>query len=267
MATYGSASEFEAAMGANASTATFSRSRVEAIAVMALFAGLAAVLAWGFSTPPKSNASVHTAGSFKRGELIDAPVVPSATEAATPTARNAVGGIPAPSGSASHDTPHDPTTTATGDVAPNVQFAYDGAYLMIPWTTLCSWKHPFPGGSSSPSGVPDLVEPPTVPKQVQELNGKQVVVEGFVIPIDQGSDGVRSFLLCRAIFKFCCFADYPGMNEMMVVRCKTPIQLNVNQFIPLRVYGTISVGEEIDATETPSFYRMVADKVVESAAR
>jgi hypothetical protein len=46
------------------------------------------------------------------------------------------------------------------------------------------------------------------PKEIKALNGKKIIMDGFMFPIDFEKGKVRSFILSNGMFG-CCFGDAP----------------------------------------------------------
>ncbi len=97
------------------------------------------------------------------------------------------------------------------------------------------------------------------PAEIRALNGKRVIVDGYMFPVDFEKGKVRSFLLSRAMFG-CCYGDSPKITEIIkVMRAdgKTmPYQAMAS------VTGILEVGEEFDSEGyIDSVYRIKADDV------
>lgn len=105
--------------------------------------------------------------------------------------------------------------------------------------------------------------PTHFPDSIRALDGKEVVVPGYMMPYDLDANGaVLSFYLVRSIM-ICCFGQPPRLNE--VVRCETlpghPLQFFNN--IPLRVYGKLAVGEIREYGQVQALYRLKVEHIEE----
>ena len=103
-------------------------------------------------------------------------------------------------------------------------------------------------------------EPPTeLPASVRALDGTDVAVEGYMLPIKVVGNRVRSFLLSRYAGG-CCFGRSPMMNECIEVEMDA-----LAPYIPhtvVRVRGRLAVGEVKDQYGyVTSVYRLAGRSV------
>jgi hypothetical protein len=97
------------------------------------------------------------------------------------------------------------------------------------------------------------------PKEIKALNGRKVIMDGFMFPIDFEKGKVRSFILSNGMFG-CCFGDSPAITETIKV-FRSDGKLMPYQSMA-RVTGILEVGEEYDADGyVDSVYRIKADDV------
>jgi len=96
-----------------------------------------------------------------------------------------------------------------------------------------------------------------VPNAVKDLDGKQVAVQGFMIPLEVRDGGVRSFVLVRSQLQ-CCFGAIPEMNEWIHVKVTGKEKLPVLRDDAITVYGKLGAGELIEKGALISLYRMDA---------
>ena len=97
------------------------------------------------------------------------------------------------------------------------------------------------------------------PKEIKALNGKKIMMDGFMFPIDFEKGKVRSFILSNGMFG-CCFGDAPAITETIKVY-RSDGKLMPYQSMA-RVTGVLEVGEEYDADGyVDSVYRIKADDV------
>jgi hypothetical protein len=102
-----------------------------------------------------------------------------------------------------------------------------------------------------------------VTQSMQSLSGKQVEIQGFIIPA--GPPDLSFFLLSRvsAVGNYCC--ELPsGQDETVYVSTARGVRI---AYDPLRVYtvrGVFEAGKHVDATYGVSMYR-VRDATVEGA--
>ena len=81
-----------------------------------------------------------------------------------------------------------------------------------------------------------------VPAKVMELDGKDVKVIGYMLPVDFDSGEVRSFMLLNNQMG-CCFGVMPRVNEFVYVEMPEGKSAKYMTDIPLRVTGKLRIGE------------------------
>jgi hypothetical protein len=104
---------------------------------------------------------------------------------------------------------------------------------------------------------------PGIPGSVLKLNGAQVAIPGFMIPMDQDGDGDKCsyFILARNQMT-CCYGVSPGLNEWVSVRMEKGKTAELEMDRPVVVVGALEVGEVYNADSGWSFYRMKGEKVI-----
>ncbi len=104
-----------------------------------------------------------------------------------------------------------------------------------------------------------------IPQNVKDLNGKKVIIQGYLYPMELESDGtIKDFLLLRNQI-YCCFGDAVRINEWISVSMSNgkPLKENFTPS-PITIYGTLEVGPKYDGDDTLlNLYRMKADKVIQ----
>jgi len=97
------------------------------------------------------------------------------------------------------------------------------------------------------------------PKEIKALNGRKIIMDGFMFPIDFEKGKVRSFILSNGMFG-CCFGDAPAITETIKVY-RSDGKLMPYQSMA-RVTGVLEVGEEYDGDGyVDSVYRIRAEDV------
>jgi len=77
-----------------------------------------------------------------------------------------------------------------------------------------------------------------MPKRVKELDGKKVLMTGFMLPIDEVQN-IKEFLLVQSLWS-CCYGQPPDING--IVRCVMPKDKRTDYFFdPLKIIGTFKV--------------------------
>jgi hypothetical protein len=111
---------------------------------------------------------------------------------------------------------------------------------------------PYPGEKPDP----ELMSKNRIPDDIKALNGKKIWLSGFMMPIDQDSEGSREFVL-NGNFDLCGFGGPTSINQWVVVKYtgngKVPYTHR-----PMTIFGEIEVGEEYRDGSLYSIYRMKA---------
>jgi hypothetical protein len=107
--------------------------------------------------------------------------------------------------------------------------------------------------------VPKLNRP--IPGFIKSLDNREIALKGFMLPLKLENARVTEFLLMRSR-SFCCFGIPLQVNEWAHVRMKGE---GVNSIMdqPIRVYGTLHVGEIIKNGQMSSIYQMDGEKMDE----
>jgi hypothetical protein len=80
-----------------------------------------------------------------------------------------------------------------------------------------------------------------IPRLIRELDGREVGVQGFMLPVRMDGGWVREFLLMRDQ-SMCCFGVIPEINEWVTVTMSgRGVRAMLDQ--PVTVFGTLRVGE------------------------
>ena len=94
----------------------------------------------------------------------------------------------------------------------------------LPFDELASW--PYEDGLKG------------MPKRVKDLDGKKVMMTGFMLPIDE-VEKIKEFLLVQSLWS-CCYGQPPDING--IVRVVMPKGKTTDYFFdPLKIVGTFKV--------------------------
>ncbi len=95
------------------------------------------------------------------------------------------------------------------------------------------------------------------PPRAQQLNGKQVEVNGFMVPLGIGDGKIRRFILIEVPLA-CCFGDGPGIEQMIFVTLAPGQELSAASDYPVAVSGTFQAGvQRRESGAVESLYRIV----------
>lgn len=107
------------------------------------------------------------------------------------------------------------------------------------------------------AGVRVVNQSPQFPARATELNGKLVTVNGFMVPLGMGEGKLRKFVLIEVPLS-CCFADGPGIDQMIFVSLAPGKELDYASDFPVTVTGRFQAGvQKNQYGQIESLYRIV----------
>jgi hypothetical protein len=100
-----------------------------------------------------------------------------------------------------------------------------------------------------------------IPADIKGLDGKKVVIRGFMLPLKVEVEKATEFLIMRNQGA-CCFGTMPKMNELVSVITKGKgVEPIMDQ--PVSITGTLHVGTLRDNGYVVGLYRMDGEKMVD----
>ncbi len=104
------------------------------------------------------------------------------------------------------------------------------------------------------------------PQNVQDLDGKEVAIVGYMIPMDwiEGGDRITSFMLVRD-FAQCCFGGIPRPDEWLDAQAPLGESVQFFAYRPIRVIGTLHVGlDRVESSFVASVFQITVTDVTDS---
>ncbi len=101
-----------------------------------------------------------------------------------------------------------------------------------------------------------------LPPQVLALDGKDVAIEGFMLPLVFNRGYVTEFMLLRNTLA-CCFGITPKLNEWVYVKMVEGNKTTYRRDTPVKVRGTLRVREKVNGVFVESLFAMDAIVVEE----
>jgi len=133
------------------------------------------------------------------------------------------------------------------------------SYERLNWAVLASVDYELPDPLALKAGKAEP-RPDVFPEKVKALNGRHVVAEGFIIPLDVSPSGASMFVLNPDV-DVCMFGVPPRLTDWVLVTMP-PGQRVMVSHLPTVVKGRLWVGEEIRNGRVTSLYRLEADSAV-----
>ena len=99
-----------------------------------------------------------------------------------------------------------------------------------------------------------------IPKEILALNGKKVSLSGFMLPYQVDDNGNVSEFSLNGNYDMCYFGAPVSINEWVMVKIGKNLKVKYTH-LPIRVYGTFEVGEELKDGEVLSVYRLKLEKI------
>ena len=137
-------------------------------------------------------------------------------------------------------------------------------YAPVDWKVLADWVYEDPGigGIEDASAESLKRRHQQLPAEVRALGGKKVSVAGFAVPAETDEEGrITSLMLLGRNELDCAFGHYPGMNEWILVELRQPDLVELEPYEPMRAFGRMDVGEEVEDRTVISLYRLAADRI------
>ena len=139
----------------------------------------------------------------------------------------------------------------------------DDRFEPVGWQTLSDFKYDtYEALNEIDGGRPFTRSDDVIPPHVKALDGHQVVVSGFIMPLRLKKGLVTEFLLFKDQAA-CCFGPAAKMNHYIRVKMKTEGFPPPGTLTTYTAYGLLRVGEINVQGYLTGIYELEAEKVVE----
>lgn len=109
-------------------------------------------------------------------------------------------------------------------------------------------------------GAPADTGESQIPAVIKKLNGKKVIVTGFMLPVKMDNGIMTEFLLMRDR-SMCCYGFVPAVNQWIVVTmAKGGVQPVMD--VPVSFRGTLHVGAMFENGYMTAIYALDGEKMV-----
>lgn len=142
--------------------------------------------------------------------------------------------------------------SATADGYQKAGFDVLAAYTFTPAELDAS----APAGTPPPSGIKQ------VPEQVMSLDGKKVLVSGYMLPTKIEKGLVTEFLLVASPM-LCCYGQTPQVNEFVVVKMAGP-GVKAVMDTPVQFAGKLVVKEMYEDGFLTNIYSLQGEKMAKA---
>ena len=142
--------------------------------------------------------------------------------------------------------------------------AKDGGYSKAGFDLLASYSFvPAELDPSAPPGTPPPSGAKQIPPHVMELDGKNVIVSGYMLPTKVEQGLVREFLLVSSLM-LCCYGQTPQVNEFVVVKMGGA-GVKAVMDTPVQFYGKLAVKEMYEEGFLTNIYSLTGERMGKSA--
>ncbi|MCA8941493.1 MAG: DUF3299 domain-containing protein [Planctomycetes bacterium] len=97
-----------------------------------------------------------------------------------------------------------------------------------------------------------------MPKAIKKLDGKKLMMTGFMLPIDE-VENIKEFLLVQSLWS-CCYGQPPDINGIVRVVMKGKSRIDY-QFDPIKIIGEFKVEAYVEDGYCLDIYQLHADSV------
>jgi hypothetical protein len=152
------------------------------------------------------------------------------------------------------------SVSAADGTASAAKPAADGNYLKAGFDVLAGYTFvPAELDPSAPPGTPPPSGAKQIPPLVKDLDGKSVIVTGYMLPtkIDKGL--VTEFLLVSSPM-LCCYGQNPQVNEFVVVNMGAH-GVKAVMDTPVQFYGKLIVKEMYEDGFLTNIYSLAGEKM------
>ena len=119
-----------------------------------------------------------------------------------------------------------------------------GIDKVLPFEEISSW--PYEDGLKG------------MPKTVGKLDGKTVMMTGFMLPIDE-VENIKEFLLVQSLWS-CCYGQPPDINGTVRVVMKGKKRIDY-KFDPIKIVGTFKIKATVEDGFCVDIYQLDTDNV------
>jgi hypothetical protein len=133
-------------------------------------------------------------------------------------------------------------------------------YLKTGFDVLGSFEFNSPDNDAPPvSPAAVKASMAQVPDRIKKLDGKRVMVTGYMLPLKMEGNRVTDFLLVSSPM-LCCYGVVPRMNDWIVVKVPSP-GTSVLMDSPIQFYGRLHVHEMVQDGMMSGIYLLDGERM------
>ncbi|HZP60454.1 MAG TPA: DUF3299 domain-containing protein [Opitutaceae bacterium] len=125
-------------------------------------------------------------------------------------------------------------------------------YLKVGFDRLGAFPFITRDPADNPGAPPDTGES-QIPEVIKKLNGKKVIVTGFILPVKEDNGVMTQFLLMRDR-QMCCYGFIPAVNQWILVTM--PKGAAPTMDVPVSFRGTLHVGAMFEQGYMTAIYAL-----------
>lgn len=127
---------------------------------------------------------------------------------------------------------------------------------------------PFNPPEADPAAKPGTPPPSAanqIPAAIKALDGKKVIVTGYMLPLKMDKGGLVTEFLLVSSPQACCYGVTPQINEFIVVKmAKAGVKSLMDT--PVEFYGTLAVREVFEEGYLSNIYTLDCEKMGKATA-
>ena len=132
--------------------------------------------------------------------------------------------------------------------------------LTFDMLTSYPFREPNWAKMEDPAYIASLKLDEQISPQIQAMDGKNVEIQGFMLPLDMSEGNLRTFMLLKDQMA-CCFGNIPRLNEWVYVRVPKKKKINIHQDVLITLLGTLRVGSKFESEVLTGIYHLDLDRI------
>jgi len=149
--------------------------------------------------------------------------------------------------------------TSSNQIAPSLEQKLSD-HLIVGFDKLASFKYEMPDDLLKTNQVSWIKTDEQIPKEIKALDGKQIALKGYMLPL-RVERGLVTELLVMRDQSMCCYGTVPRINEWVSVKM-TNVGIKPIMDQPVTLFGRLHVGEMRENGYLVGIYAMDGEKMV-----